>query len=90
MEDAHGKPLPHLHGTPRDPEVLLFHLESDPSETRNVADTHPEIRDALQTELTAWHENELSLRNGHDPLKQNGLSLSYEVFMKRLRARHQK
>jgi arylsulfatase A-like enzyme len=86
-EDAHGKSLPHLHGTPRDPALLLFNLENDPGETTNLADTHPEIRDALLAELTAWHENEIARRNGHDPIKENGLSLSYEVFMKRLQAR---
>ncbi|WP_395144285.1 sulfatase [Armatimonas sp.] len=90
MEDARGKPLPHLHGTPRDPALLLFDLENDPHEKYNLAKTHPEVREALRVELLAWHANEIALRGGHDPIKENGLSLSYEVFMSRLRARHQK
>ena len=90
VEDAQGKPLPHLHGTPRDPAPLLFDLESDPGEKHDVADAHPEMREALHTELMAWHAREISLRGGHDPIKENGLSLSYEVFMKRLLARHKK
>ena len=89
-EDAQGNALPHLHGTPRDPAPLLFDLENDPNETINLADMRPDIRDALLAELTAWHTNEIALRNGHDPIKENGLSLSYDIFMKRLLARHKK
>jgi arylsulfatase A-like enzyme len=90
VEDAQGKPLPHLHGTPRDPAPLLFDLESDPGEKHNVANTYPEVRETLHAELLAWHAQEIALRGGHDPIKENGLSLSYEVFMKRLLARHKK
>lgn len=90
VEDAHGKPLPHLHGTPRDPRVELFHLERDLREEHDLADTLTEIRDTLLGELEDWHAQEIARRGGHDPIKENGLSLSYDTFMSRLRARHQK
>lgn len=32
----------------------LYHLEDDPSETRNLSETLPDIRDALYAELKAW------------------------------------
>ena len=90
VEDVHGNPLPHLHGTPRDPELLLFDLENDPHEKYNLSKTHPDIREALLGELEDWYAQEIALREGHDPIKENGLSLSYEIFMKRLLARHKK
>ena len=90
VEDAHGRPLPHLHGTPRNPEVLLFDLVNDPAERTTVAEAFPDVRDALLAELTAWRAEAVAQRGGHDPILENGLSLSYETFMKRLRARHKK
>lgn len=90
VEDAQGKPLPHLHGTPRDPALLLFDLENDPGETTNLADQHPDVRDGLLAELTDWHTQEIARRGGHDPILENGLSLHYDIFMKRLLARHKK
>lgn len=90
VADARGNPLPHLHGTPRDPSVLLFDLDRDPGETHNVADSYPEIRDALLAEVSAWREEAVARRAGHDPILENGLSLSYDTFMKRLLERDKK
>lgn len=90
VKDKYGKMLFHLHGTPRDPALLLFDLENDPAEKVNVAERFPELRDQLLAELTAWHTHEISLRGNHDPILENGLSLHYDDFMKRLRARQKK
>lgn len=90
VADKNGAPLPHLHGTPRDPALLLFDLENDPGERVNLAEQLPEVRESLLAELMAWHTHELALRGGHDPILENGLSLHYDTFMKRLLARHKK
>ena len=37
-----------------DGEVWLFDLESDPGETRNVGDDHPETRERLLSRLQGW------------------------------------
>lgn len=36
------------------PEELLFDLEADPSEERDLADAHPELRERLASVLDAW------------------------------------
>jgi arylsulfatase A-like enzyme len=35
-------------------ETELYHLESDPGETRNLASTKPTIADNLSVELRQW------------------------------------
>jgi len=35
----------------------LYHLSGDPSESDNLASSHPSIYDSLQQELTNWHQN---------------------------------
>lgn len=90
IEDARGEPLPHLHGTPRDPAILLFDLENDPEEKHNISAQFPEVRDALLQELTDWRTAEVTARGGKDPVLENGLSLGFKEFMSRLNARKQK
>jgi arylsulfatase A-like enzyme len=85
-EDAEGNPLPDIYGNVRSPQVLLFNLQNDPQERTNVADQHPQVRDALLQQLTAWRNDEVARRGGHDPVL-DGLSLAYNEFMERLTGR---
>ncbi|MDF2439212.1 MAG: hypothetical protein JWN98_196 [Abditibacteriota bacterium] len=79
--------LPDIYGRERDPKVLLFDLENDPQETRDVGDEFPAVRDELLQQLGAWREAEVARRGGDDPLLKNGLSLGYDEFMARLSSR---
>jgi arylsulfatase A-like enzyme len=90
VTDANGQPLPNIYGQPRDPAPLLFDLETDPTESQDVSAQFPDIRDTLLEELNAWRSTEVTARGGSDPVLENGLSLSYDVFMSRLNARRHK
>lgn len=90
IADAGGQPLPNIYGQPRAPSPLLFDLEADPAETQDVSARFPDIRDALLQELNDWRSAEVAARGGSDPVLENGLSLSYDVFMGRLNARRHK
>ncbi|MCH1409776.1 MAG: DUF4976 domain-containing protein [Verrucomicrobiales bacterium] len=37
-------------------EIELYNLAKDPHETRNLAETHPDLANSLAGELQAWHE----------------------------------
>lgn len=87
VEDVRGQPLTDIYGQPRDPALLLFDLESDPQEKENVADRFSDVRDDLLRRLSNWRAAEVARRGGSDPIIENGLSLSYDWFMARLRAR---
>ncbi|HEX8237410.1 MAG TPA: sulfatase [Abditibacteriaceae bacterium] len=84
--DAAGNPLPDIYGNERDPEPLLFDLESDPGERHNVAVEYPQARDELLQQLQKWRSEEVARRGGHDPVL-DGLSLAYDEFMERLTGR---
>jgi hypothetical protein len=86
-EDARGNALVDIYGQPRDPAPLLFDLQSDPGETQDVSAQFPDVLDSLTQELTRWRASEVEARGGDDPLLENGLSLGFDAFMSRLRAR---
>jgi arylsulfatase A-like enzyme len=87
VEDARGQPLVDIYGRPRDPAPLLFDLRHDPAEKQDVGAQHPDVRDDLARQLADWRAAEVAARGGSDPLLENGLSLAYDGFMKRLLAR---
>lgn len=84
--DATGEPLPDIYGQKRRPKPLLFNLENDPQEQKDVADEYSDVRDALLQKLNDWRKEEVARRCGHDPV-QDGLSLAYSEFMERLTGR---
>lgn len=43
-----------LHESWEDGSVILYDLAADPGEEENVADTHPQVADSLQSLLNAW------------------------------------
>ena len=87
IENVRGNALVEIYGQPRDPAPLLFDLENDPEEKHNVSAQYPDVLAALTQELTEWRAAEVAARGGDDPLLENGLSLGFEAFMSRLRAR---
>jgi hypothetical protein len=90
VADATGQPLPDVYGRPRRPEPLLFDLERDPHERHNLSREQPAILAGLCRELDRWRGAMATATGEPDPIQAQGLSLPYEYFMARLRARHQK
>ena len=86
-EDARGNPLPDIYGEARDPRPLLFDLENDPAEKHDVGSAFPDVITSLSCELADWRADAVAARSGDDPLLENGLSLQFDAFMSRLRAR---
>lgn len=86
-EDARGNPLVDIYGRPRNPDCLLFDLENDPQEKRDVGARFPDMRDEIAQQLAEWRAREVAARGGSDPVLENGLSLPYDAFMARLLAR---
>jgi arylsulfatase A-like enzyme len=86
-EDARGNPLVDIYGQPRDPSPLLFDLENDPGEKHDVSAQFPDVLTALSQDLADWRTSEVAARGGDDPILENGLSLGFDAFMSRLRAR---
>lgn len=84
--DARGNSLPDFYGCAREEQVLLFDLESDPGETRDVGQEYSAVRDQLLQTLQAWRAAEVEKRGGHDPVL-DGLGLPFDEFMSRLTAR---
>jgi hypothetical protein len=85
-EDAEGLPLPDLFGRPRSAAPMLFDLREDPYERTDLAASRPERVADLSAQLDAWVRRELA--DGRpDPLRTQGLSLPYDVFMERRRQR---
>jgi arylsulfatase A-like enzyme len=87
VEDIRGNPLVNIYGEPRDPAPLLFDLEHDPQESVDVSARFPEVAGELSHRLADWRASEVARRGGSDPVLENGLSLPFEGFMSRLRAR---
>ena len=86
-QTSNGRELVDIYGNPRDNQILLFDLNNDARETRNVAEQFPAQRDALLQVLAATRDAENARRgDGIDPLEY-GLSLPYSEFMERLNAR---
>lgn len=51
------------------PKEMLFHLEDDPHEINNLADSHPEVCNAALRHLADWHDDMMdSMPYANDPL----------------------
>ena len=59
---------PDFHGKP---EVELYNLLTDPEETINLADSEPEIRDAMQAKLDQWVAKREQETGRPAPIKTN-------------------
>jgi arylsulfatase A-like enzyme len=61
---------PDLYGGP---PVELYDLAADPEETVNLADTRPDVRDAMRAEFEGWLERRLAARGRRrDPVAAHG------------------
>jgi arylsulfatase A-like enzyme len=87
VADAEGRGLPNVYGRPRDPAPLLFDLEADPGERRNLGEELPERRDELLRALAEWRSEMARATGEPDPIAAQGLSLPYTKFIERLFAR---
>ncbi len=87
VEDAQGRLLPDFYGRPRSPQPLLFNLRDDPGERHDLSHQRPEILAALLGELGDWRAEMARVTGEPDPIQAQGLSLPYDRFMGRLRAR---
>ena len=86
IADKNGVPLPDFHGKPRDAAPLLFDMENDVAETKNVAQEQPVVRDEMAARLKSRHQSEVTRRGGDDPAL-DGLTLPLESFLKRIEKR---
>lgn len=87
VRDAQGQPLPDFYGRERDPAPLLFDLRNDPHERINRAAHEPERLKTMLGELAEWRAEMAALTGEPDPILNQGLSLHYDIFMRRLLAR---
>ena len=51
--------------------VELYNLANDPSETSNLADVHPEVRDRLMAKLVEW-KKEMKVRDRAQEARRAG------------------
>ena len=86
MEDKNGVAMPDFHGNPRDAEPLLFDLDTDPAEEKNVAGAQAHVLEGLSSQLREWHEAEVKRQGGDDPVR-DGLTLPVESFLGRIERR---
>lgn len=84
--DARDEVLPDFYGNERAPQPLLYDLENDPHETRDVSREYSQVRDELLQKLLQWRAAEVARRGGDDPV-QNGLGLPYNEFMAKVLGR---
>lgn len=87
VRDAKGQPLPDFYGNERDPAPLLFDLGNDPHERINRAAHEPERLKQMVAELERWRAEMADTTGESDPILNQGLSLHYDIFMRRLLAR---
>ncbi|GHO89277.1 sulfatase family protein [Dictyobacter formicarum] len=87
VEDLHGQPLPDFYGRQRSPAPLLFDLRHDPAEQHDLSQQQPEKLSEMLDLLRNWRARMSMITGEPDPIQAQGLSLSYERFMKRLLAR---
>lgn len=83
-EDAEGRPIPDFYDRPRPPDPLLFDLEADPTEERNLAPHMPEKLSEMYLELERWRGEMAEATGEPDPIQAQGLGLPYERFMHRV------
>jgi arylsulfatase A-like enzyme len=87
VADAEGQPLPDVYGRARRADPLLFDLWADPAEQHNLAAELPDRLSRLLATLESWRTMTAQATGEPDPIRAQGLSLPYERFMERLRAR---
>ncbi len=87
VADAAGAPLPDVYGRPRRPDPLLFDLDRDREERHDLSREQPEMVAELGRELERWRTTTAAATGEPDPIQAQGLSLEYDYFMARLRAR---
>jgi arylsulfatase A-like enzyme len=87
VADAAGAPLPDVYGRPRRPDPLLFDLDRDREERHDLSREQPEMVAELGRELERWRTTTAAATGEPDPIQAQGLSLGYDYFMARLRAR---
>jgi arylsulfatase A-like enzyme len=85
--DAAGRPLPDVYGRPRSPDPLLFDLQDDPQEQRDLSRERPDVLDALRRDLDCWRMKMAAATGEPDPIQAQGLTLPYDWFMARIHAR---
>ena len=79
-----GETIPDFYGNAREEKVLLFDLQNDPQETRDVGAEYSAVRDDLLHQLNAWRENEKQRNGGRDLILETPLGLPFDEFMGRL------
>ncbi len=89
-KNARGETIPNFYGDARDENILLFDLENDPSETRDVSREYSQVRDELLAQLNAWREIQKQKNGGRDLIMETPLGLPFDEFMNRLGARKAK
>lgn len=87
VEDENGRPLPDFYGGPRSPQPLLFDLESDPGERRDLASAQPERLADMTRQLQSWRAEMGRLSGEPDPIRAQGLGLPFDRFMERRSSR---
>lgn len=83
-KNAVGETVPDFYGNARAENVLLFNLQNDPSETKDVSAEHADVCSDLLRKLDEWRENEKQLNEGHDLILETPLGLPFDEFMGRL------
>lgn len=56
-------------------EIELYHLADDPNETKNLAEAHPDRRDALHQQLKTWHEQTPRNQSTAEDLSEQDLQM---------------
>jgi arylsulfatase A-like enzyme len=87
VKNARGEAVVDFYGRPRDEQILLFDLEHDPQETRDVSAVYSGVRDELLTQLNQWRDKEKQRRGGRDLILETPLGLPFKEFMERLARR---
>ena len=82
-----GETIPDFYGNAREEKVLLFDLQNDPQETRDVGAEYSAVRDDLLRQLDAWRSAEKQRNGGRDLILETPLGLPFNEFMGRLNNR---
>ena len=89
VADVDGHPLSDVYGRPRRPDPLLFDLDRDPYERRDLSRELPDMLNALRRDLDLWRAGMAAATGEPDPIRTQGLSLPYASFIARIQARQQ-
>lgn len=86
-KNARGEAVVDFYGQQRDEKILLFDLQNDPHELRDVSAEYSGVRDDLLAQLHQWRTAEKMRNSGRDLILETPLGLPFEEFMERLRSR---